>query len=58
MECQTCRCNKASIPSGIFVVTPSIEGWPTKANEAPSPDEVRPTLLVTNPVLQSLGGVY
>ena len=30
---------KTSTPSGIFV-TPSLEGWPTKAKEAPSPHEV------------------
>ena len=33
----------------------SLEGWPTKANEAPSPHEVRPAPLDTNPVLQNLG---
>ena len=37
-------------------MTPSLEGWPTKAKEAPSPHEVRLALLDTNPVLQSLGG--
>ena len=30
-------------------MTPSLEGWPTKAKEAPSPCEVRPALLNTNP---------
>ena len=34
---------------------PSLEGWPTKAKEAPSPHEVRLALLDTNPVLHSLG---
>ena len=34
---------------------PSLEGWPTKAKEAPSPHEVRMSLLDTNPVFQSLG---
>ena len=33
---------------------PSIEGWPTKAKEAPSSHEVRLTLLDTNPVFQYL----
>ena len=36
-------------------MTPSLEGWPTKAKEAPSPDEVRLAPLDTNPVFQSLG---
>ena len=35
---------------------PSLERWPTKAKEAPSPQEVRLTLLGTNPVFQCLGG--
>ena len=33
---------------------PSLEGWPTKAKEAPSPHEVRLTPLDTNPVFQYL----
>ena len=37
-------------------MTPSLEGWPTKAKEAPSPHEVRLAPLYTNPVFQSLGG--
>ena len=36
-------------------MTPSLEGWPTKAKEAPSPHEIRLALLDTNPVFQSLG---
>ena len=37
-------------------MTPSLEGWPTKAKEAPSRHEVRlAALLDTNPVFQSLG---
>ena len=36
-------------------MTPSLEGWPTKAKEAPSPHELRLALLDTNPVFQSLG---
>ena len=31
---------------------PSLERWPTKAKEAPSPHEVRLPLLDTNPVFQ------
>ena len=37
---------------------PSLEGWPTKAKEAPSPHEVRLAPLDTNPVFQSLGVRY
>ena len=33
-------------------MTPSLEGWPTKAKEAPSPHEVRLTSLDTYPVFQ------
>ena len=35
---------------------PLLEGWPTKAKDAPSPHEVRRTPLDINPVFQSLGG--
>ena len=35
-------------------MTPSLEGWPTKAKEAPSPHEVRLTPLDTNPVSSRL----
>ena len=38
-------------------MTSSLEGWPTKAKEAPSPQEVRLALLDTNPVFQSLGDI-
>ena len=31
------QCNKPSTLQGIFIVTTSLEGWPTKANEAQSP---------------------
>ena len=34
----------------------SLEGWLTKAKEAPSPHEVRLAPLDTNPVFQSLAG--
>ena len=37
-------------------MTPSLEGWPTKAKEAPSPHKVRMSPLDINPVFQSLGG--
>ena len=37
------------------MVTPSLEVWPTKAKEAPSPHEVRLAPLDTNTVFQSLG---
>ena len=36
-------------------MTLSLEGWPTKAKEAPSPHEVRLAPLDTNPVFHSLG---
>ena len=35
-------------------MAPSLEGWPTKAKEAPSPHEVRLAPLDTNPVFQCL----
>ena len=38
-------------------MTPSLEGLPTKAKEAPSPHEARLTLLDTNPVFQYLGEI-
>ena len=56
MRCEAGRC-KTSTPYGIFIVTPSLEGWPIYAKEAPSPHEVRVALLVTNPVFQSLGEI-
>ena len=39
-------------------MTPSLEGWPTKAKEAPSPHEVRMSLLDTNPVKRGSGRIY
>ena len=39
-------------------MTPSLEGWPTKAKEAPSPHKVRLAPLDTNPVFQSLADLY
>ena len=47
------RC-KTSTPQNIFIMTPSLEGWPTNAKKAPSPHEVRLIPLDTNPVFQSL----
>ena len=38
-------------------MTPSLEGLPTKAKEAPSPHEVGLAPLDTNPVFQSLGEI-
>ena len=35
---------------------PSLEGWPTKAKDAPYHHEVRLTPLDTNPLFQCLGG--
>ena len=49
MECETDRC-KTSTPQGIFIVTPSLEGWQTKAKEAPLLHEVRLASLDTKPV--------
>ena len=49
MGCEDVRC-KTSTPQGIFIVTPSLEGWITKAKEAPSPHEVRLASLDTNPL--------
>ena len=39
-------------------MTPSLEGWPTKAKEAPSPYEVRLDPLDTNRVFQSLSIIF
>ena len=38
----------------MTIVTPSLEGFPTKAKEAPSPHEVRLTPLEANPIFQCL----
>ena len=54
MGCEAGRC-KTSTPYDIFIVIPSIEGWPTKAKETPSPHEVRLAPLDANPVFHSLG---
>ena len=47
MGCEAGGCNKTSTLKCIFTVMPSLEGWPTKAKEAPSPHEVRLNLLDT-----------
>ena len=39
-------------------MTQLLEGWPTKAKEAPSPHQLRLTPLDTNPVFQSLRGDF
>ena len=31
MGCEAGGCNKTSTPYAIFIVTPSLEEWPTKA---------------------------
>ena len=54
MGCRAGQC-KTSTPKGIFIVTPELEGLPTKAKEAPFPHEVRLALLDTNSVFQCLG---
>ena len=55
MECEASRCNNISNPYVIFIVKPPLEGWPTKAKEAPPSHEVRMTPLDNNPVFQCLG---
>ena len=57
MGCEAGEC-KTSTPQGIFIVTPSLEGCPTKAKETPSPHEVRLTLMDSNPVFQCLRDKY
>ena len=39
-------------------MTPSPEGWPTEAKEAPSHHEVGMAPLDTNPIFQCLWGKY
>ena len=56
MECEASRC-KTSTPSGLFIVTPSLEEWPTKAKEGHFPHRVRLAMLDTNPVFQCLGEI-
>ena len=54
MGCEAGQCSKTSTPQDIFIMTPSLEGWPTKAKEAPSLHEARLALLETNPVFSCL----
>ena len=46
MSCIAGECKTST--TGIFIVTPSLEGWPTKDKEATSVDDVRLALLDTN----------
>ena len=48
---------KDGVQAGIFIVTPTLEGWSTKAKEVTCPHEVRLTLLDTNPVFQCFGSL-
>ena len=49
MGCEAGKCKTSSLQD-IFIVTPLLEGWPTKAEEAPSPHEVCLAPLDNNPV--------
>ena len=55
MGCEAGQCKTST--KVIFIVTPSLEGSPTKAKEAPSPHEVRLAPLNTSPVFQCLGDI-
>ena len=55
MGCEAGQC-KTSNPEDIFIVTPSLEGRPTKAKVASSPHEAKLAPLDTNTVFQCLGG--
>ena len=55
MECGAGQCNKTSTPQGIFIVTPSLEGWTTNTKVTTSCHEVRLTTLDTNTVFESVG---
>ena len=54
MGCEAAGC-KTSTSKGIFIMTPSLEGWSAKAKETPSPHVVRLAPLDINPVFQFLG---
>ena len=54
MGCEAVSC-KTSTPEGIFIVTPSLEGSPTKAKESPSSHEVRLAPLDTTQYFNVLG---
>ena len=47
MGCEAGLGSKTPSRKGILIMTPSLEGWLTKAKERPSPHEVK---LDTNPV--------
>ena len=40
MEFEAGQCSKTSMPYSIFIVAPSLEGWPPKGEEAPCHHEV------------------
>ena len=54
MECKAVLCSETSTPLDIFIVTPSLEGWPTKAKEAPSPHEMRLAPLMSQKIYLNL----
>ena len=54
MGCKAGRCNETSTPEGIFIVTPSLEGWPTKVKETTPSHKVKLTPLDINPEFQCL----
>ena len=43
--------------AGIFIVTPTLEGWSTKAKKVNSRHEGRLTALDTNPLFQCLSSL-
>ena len=55
MGCVAGRGNETSTSQGAFIMTLSLEGWPTISKKASCHHEVRLTPLVTNPVFQCLG---
>ena len=57
MGCEAGWC-KTSTSWAIFIVTRSLEEWPTKAKEAPSPHQVRLALLDTNPRESGKGPLF
>ena len=58
MGCEAGQYNKTSTHKVFFIMKTSLEWWPTKAKEAPSPLEVRVTPQYTKPVFQCLGGKF
>ena len=54
MGCEDGGC-KTSTPKCIFILTPSLEWWPTKAKEATSLHEVILAPHDTNSIFQCLG---